>query len=115
MSDAAGLRLLEHLDAFLAERGGEYLADGWVLAEEQLVAREDRDLAAQAREGLSEFHCDDGRTDHNQPRRRLAAGQRLGRGPERRVCEARDRRHRRAGTGSHQTAVERHDPLAAVA
>ena len=100
IGDIAGLRMFQYRDPFGTEGGCQGLADGGVFAEEQRAARQDRHLAAQPGEGLRQFQRDNRRTDHGQPIRNRVADQRLGGSPVGCVLQARNRRNRRAGTGT---------------
>ena len=114
VGDLAGLGVLQHLDALGAESGGDRLADGRVLSEEQGAARQDRDLAAEPGEGLGQFDGDDRRADHRQARRDHLGLKGFLRGPVRRALQAGNGRYGRAGTRGDQAAVEDHVMLGAV-
>ena len=61
MGHLAGLGMFQHLDAFGAESRRECFADGRVFAEEQGIAGQDRDAAAESGESLCQFDCYDRR------------------------------------------------------
>ncbi len=60
----AGLRVLQHLDALGTESGCHRLADGRVFTEEQGIARQGRDLAAQPGKGLRQLQRHHRRADY---------------------------------------------------
>ena len=101
-----GLRVLQHFDAFVAERGRDGFTYSGIFAEEQRVARQESHLAAESGKGLREFDRHHRRTDHRQPLGNTVADQRLGGGPVGGALQAGDRRNRRAGAGGDQAAVE---------
>lgn len=81
MGDLAGLRVLQHLDALGTESGCHRLADGRVFTEEQGIARQDRDLAAQPGKGLRQLQRHHRRADYGKAFGNGVARQGLGGSP----------------------------------
>ncbi len=81
MGDLAGLRVLQHLDALGTESGCHRLADGRVFTEEQGIARQGRDLAAQPGKGLRQLQRHHRRADYGKAFGNGVARQGLGGSP----------------------------------
>lgn len=73
--------VVNHDIALCAECLRHRYTDGRILAEEQSMSRQDRDLAAQPRVGLCQFQCDNRRADYGELWRNAVAHQCFGRSP----------------------------------
>mgnify|MGYP003724073615 CR=1 FL=1 len=99
---------------FVAERGRDGFTYSGIFAEEQRVARQDRNLATQAGEGLGQLHRDHRCPDHRQTLGKGVAGQGVGRGPIGRASQPRYRWNGGTRAGPDEDTIESDLALAAI-